>query len=503
MPRLEKTQDQVLSTTGIDGVLAKVQPIDWNKRVRKMRRDPTISYLRKLLMAPILTSDWTVTSDEGYKQAEQSIHSAFVPRRFDIIRNVIRGELDFGWQPFEMVWDYDQELNQVVLRKMKPLLQDITEILVNPHGDLVGVRNRPTYLSSLGYTGPWVDLFGSECLVFSHDVEGTNWYGEAAMRAQEGPYESWNECEAAAKRYDTKIAGAQWVIRYPEGTSTYNGQEDVDNFVVAQDIMRKLESSGKIAIPQRVLDQVEDLNQGVTDATRAWDIELITASSSSESQFVGRQKYLDALKARAIGIPERAVFEGQFGTKAEAEAHADFAIDNIQMWQTDIINHLNNTAVKFLLEMNFGKAYEDHVRLTASPLSDERRAFLRTLYMAYFQSQTGSAEEGESVDWDAIREEQTIPTRKDQHSMEKAESKGKVDQPGAEGNPDEPAAAALGEYMEVGQRVWMNNLKRIRSILDEVQHGTMSRPLAEQTLHMIGLPPNRVSAMLDAIEPDA
>jgi len=497
---VEKTSEQVLATTGIDGQLSKLMPKDWAKKVRLMRRDPTLGFVRDLYMAPLLASEWSVVADDPkYEDAVDIVYDAIVPKRLQLMENAIRGLLDFGWQAFEQVFSYTKD-GWITLRKLKPLLQDITYILVNSRGDIKGVRNLPTYLSAFNnpFAGPWIDLNVDECLVISRDVEGTNWYGEALMRRVEAPFDSWNECEYAAKRFDTKIAGAHWVVYYPIGRSRYNGQEAVDNFIIANGILDALTSSGKIAIPQKILQQTTDLNSLGEDKT-VWKIEMISASGSSESSFVGRQKYLDALKARGLGIPERAVFEGQFGTKAEAEAHADFAIDNIEMAHVRLIEQVNTQVVNQLLRLNKGEHYEDHVTITATPLSDWKRSQLRNLYTAYFGTESGQAQEIEAIDWDAVREVLGIPTHADMDKQYEAPA-GR----GTVGTFAPTSRRSSGELTGLSRRQMMNVIKDIKDMRREIASGATTKQMAVEVLQSRGISPDRAERFLaDVIEPSA
>lgn len=410
----EQTGEQVLVTTGVDGQLGKSAPTSWNKRVRKMREHPTVGFVRDLYMAPILAADWTVVSDgPEFREAEKLIYDQAIRSRRRVLRNVLRGLMDFGWQGFECVWRYDPDHKKIKLKKLKPLLQDITTILVDAHGELIGLRNEPTYLGNLQHLtnqfGTGVDLFAEEKAVFSRDVEGTNWYGQPLMLRVQEPWESWQETEKGAKRFDLKIAGAMWAIHFPPGyTDHYNGRENVDNYTIATEMMASIRASGGIIVPNNILKWISE-DSDASDGKTAWKVELISASGSAESSFVGRQKYLDALIARGIGIPERAVFEGQFGTKAEAEAHADFAIDNIEMGHKDIVDDYNDQVTNFSLLVNYGERFVDRVRVQASPLSDVRRALLRSLYTTYLGSTDGAAEATDRVDWKAIEDELGIP----------------------------------------------------------------------------------------------
>jgi hypothetical protein len=389
------------------GALALMQQrnLAWNRKVRLMRRDATLGFLRDMYMAPILTADWTVKADEGYESAEQDITESFIPLRFQFLRDALRGLLDFGWQPYEMVKaQRDDGTFKVV--KLKGLLQDLSTLLVDYHGELVGVRNYAIY--NLVNPNPVYCLRG-DVVVLYRDAEGTNWYSEPLMRRCERPYDRHVECDDAARRFDNKLAGSHWVIKYPEGTSEFNGVPSMDNGEIARTIMSQLSSSGMVAIPSTVKRQLEDLNQVGQDSL-GWSIELISAQTQ-QSAFVDGLKYQDSLKCRGIGIPERSVTEGQFGTKAEAEAHADFAIDNLEMTHREILRLLNQQAVNVILELNHGPQFRDHVRVEAMVLSDAKRAFLKQLYDKHWGNEGGQAEENDAVDWDNIRELFEIPVR--------------------------------------------------------------------------------------------
>ena len=72
--------------------------------------------------------------------------------------------------------------------------------------------------------------------------------------------------------------------------------------------------------------------------------------------------------------------------------------------------------------------------------------------------------------------------------------------------PGQPLASSQpapqpGEYTQLGQRAFNNNLKRIRSTLDSLIAGDVSRVMAEQTLSSIGLSADRIAALIqDALD---
>jgi len=419
-----RTVAQVLVGAGPDGwvppgVLA-LNPVNaqsaWYKKVRLMRRDPTFGLLRDVYAAALLGSEWNVELDhEEFKDAEKCIKDSIIPLRIQFLRDALRGFLDFGWQPYEVVKQIDEQTGLFYVSKLKGLLQDLTTILVDYSGNLVGLRNsaihnvlnpNPVYL----YRGDFACLY--------RDAEGTNWYSEPLMRRCERPYDSWLECDDGARRFDVKVAGAHWVVYYPIGTSVQRdpitGQSigEIDNALIAANILKALQSSGMVAVPSSVLSQVENLND-FSPQNAAWRVELISAQTQ-QAQFVDRLKYMDVLKARGLGFPERAIQEGQFGTKAEAEAHGDFVVDNLEMTHREILALLNSQVVDMLLELNFGPRYVGRVRVAATPLVDEKRASLKALYEKHWGNEAGQAQEQANVDWADIREKLGVPVLKGQ-----------------------------------------------------------------------------------------
>lgn len=406
----EKTPPQVLMTVGVEGELSKPvgQTTSAYRKFREMRRDPTIALARALSVSPILMSHWSIESNPGASEdAKAFISRIMLPMRMHVLRTAMFGCVDFGWQPYEKVFKVNEQA-EVVLVKLKPLLQDVTDILVcKDTGDFRGVRQCSALNPNADET---VELSTEESIVLSIDVEGTNWYGDALMRVAEKPYDQAVEVEKSAGRYDRKIAGAHWVVYYPAGTSKVDGA-DLDNSEVARRILSRLESSGSIAVPRSVSEVMDTMtaNAALSEATQ-WKIELISAQGGS-TPFIDRFKYIDALKARAFGLPERAVLEGQFGTKAEAEAHADFAVTNMELRHRFIVQQLNEGVVNQLLRLNYGRELVDTIYIEPAPIADLALMFLRALYTKILESPEGFMLEVNKIDMEALKDKLEVPVR--------------------------------------------------------------------------------------------
>jgi hypothetical protein len=357
-------------------------------KAREMRKDATVALARWFVSAPLIASGWSI---EEYEDAPEGmsdfIWTAIEPLRLELLQSAAYGLFDYGWQSYEKVFGLTAN-NEIIIKKLKPLLVDHTDILIDKDtGAFIGLKQGDIKLS--------VD----ESLLLYFEVEGTDWYGTPIAASVEAPYDNWNVIEEAAKRYDNKVAGTHVVVKYPLGSSLLSGVE-TDNKVIAQRIIDAFSASGTVAVPAR-----EEAGEG-----ESWSIELLTDNSAGRSGFVERQAYLDKLKVRGAGLPERAVLEGEYGTKADAEAHADFAILNIQLRHQMITHLLNKHLVNHLIRLNYGSAHENQAYIKPNPISDQSLKFLREIYKAILANPDGFLEESLSLDRDALRDSVSLPT---------------------------------------------------------------------------------------------
>jgi len=372
------------------------------KKLREMRRDPTIAMARWVSSASIISSNWSIeATKKAPPGAKEFIDEVMQPLRFHLLRTVVYGETDFGWQPFEKVWMLD-DLGRVVPRKVKPLLQDITDILVyEDTGAFAGLANK-----TKNQAEPSI-LDVEDCLLYSFEPEAGDFYGNPILEIVESAYDSSLAVEKANQRYDAKMAGAHLIIYYPVGASPFNGQQ-TDNGIIAKAIAESWKASGYALIPRKMQETIDDLNKGATDA---WKIELLTDAGAGKAAFESRQDRLDKLKVRGFGLPERAILEGQYGTKAEAGEHADFAITNFELRHLDITLTTNWHLVNQILRYNYGKQYENTVYIVPASLSDSSLTFMRKIYeLIVGTPDLGLLETGQ-IDIKAIRERLGIPQK--------------------------------------------------------------------------------------------
>jgi hypothetical protein len=54
-----------------------------------------------------------------------------------------------------------------------------------------------------------------------------------------------------------------------------------------------------------------------------WEIDILDKGTALQPSFTDRLGYLDKCLARGILVPERSILEGRYGTRADAQSHAD------------------------------------------------------------------------------------------------------------------------------------------------------------------------------------
>lgn len=373
----------------------------WYKKVRLMRRDPTIALVRMLIVSGPLAAGWSVEAKKNAPAgALDLIKEELNPIRFLLVKSALLGCTDFGWQPFEKIFKIRED-GFIGIQKLKPLVQDETEIrVIKKSGAFNGFYQR--------HIDEFDDVLLSRkfSLLYNFDVEGTNWYGSATMRNVESPYDRGEILNESSERFDEKIAGAHWKIEYPIGSSEYN-RVDTDNFEIAQVIKGQLQSNSILIIPQEMERFVDNLNGARTD--NPWNIEIITADSSAGVVLVDKAKYYDMLKVRGLGFPERSITEGRHGTKAEASEHADFALSNVKLRHDEIILSTNWHLVNQMLVENYGPGTEGTVFIKSNELTDAKKRVLRELYMKVLTQPELVKQEIHNIDFDVLREILGIP----------------------------------------------------------------------------------------------
>jgi hypothetical protein len=396
--------DQVIDHDGqLDNELQSVTGEAWQDTIDRIGLDPTIAMIQELSLAPYVAASWSVTELEGAPEGAGSFVLAEMQRhKLKLLTAIVNGHMEWGWSPFEKIFKVKDQ--SWVIEEYKPLLQSMSTLVVDKQsGEIVGLKqdafnnNQATEIdrAKLFYSG--------------YNVRGQNWYGRPVYKTVEATANNYATTQAAACKYDAKVAGSHWLVKYPTGVSGWKGAKKVDNFTIAHEILAGLVASGGVVIPQTVRAEIDQLNDPNENKAQ-WDISILSDSGSTAAAFGDRSNYMDKLKVRAFGWPERAILEGQFGTKAEAETHGDFALFNVEIKHGRIVEEINKQDVDQLMWWNYGEASVGTVILTVSPLSDSRKAILKEIFMQIIGDPGGLAMNIDMFDMQQFRDILQIPT---------------------------------------------------------------------------------------------
>ena len=347
---------------------AGVSPGDY-ALYRRMLADPTIALARASVMGPIMAAGWSVQArGDAPPGAVELIHHQLDPLRTMLLREALRA-VDHGWAGFEKVFTHRviDGRRRIVLERLKPLLVDITDIIIDrATGRFAGFRQGT------------VTVDAAHALLYSYDREGDAHHGRSRLENCRAAWEAWQQAQKAAAAYDRKVAGVFVVIHYPPGSSIGPGGQQRDNFAIARDLAESL-SAGKPIIIPKLLDALADDRALMDPSQRAWTIELMEDKGGRQGDFIERLRYLDALKVRGYLRPERSVLEAAHGTRADADAHGDVALTDAELLYGDIVAQLNREVVDQLLALNYGQTARGSVWLKPAPLRGPRLATLRAM----------------------------------------------------------------------------------------------------------------------------
>ena len=404
--KAETTGPQTISYSFGDRTLVRsYTTVGTYKQLRAVRKDPTVQLARAMLISGLQAGSWSIEADDDVSDEVREYFKHVLPLRENLIYNAVAyAKIDFGWQGFEKIFSSDG--NRIYIDSLKPLLHDMTTVLVTPQGHFNGYRQNSMGWGVLnpqvGTTGPVMplDIPVEKCLHIAFGVEAGYLYGMPLLENIRQSMDMWDECNDGARRYDKKLAGTHWVVKFPPGTGTLDG-ESVDNGVIAAAVLAALESSGSVSIPTTTAEVLQEIVNAEVGNLYAWHIELLDDKGSKQKNFNDRLKYLDTQKVRGLGFPERSILEGQFGTKAESSTHLNLALNNFEAIDREIVRATNVQLIDQLVELNFGAELVGKVRLVAVPLVNEQIDFLQKIY--------GDLNDP-NIDVDTLREELTVPS---------------------------------------------------------------------------------------------
>ncbi len=341
---------------------------------RRMRANPTLALARVVESAPIKTVDWGFEApDDAPNGALDFVRETIKPLLASLVKEAIRS-FDYGFSAFEKVWEIRRVdgTARLTYRKLKPLLVDITQPRVDKEdGGFAGIKNRG------------VELDAVQSFWFTYDGEpGNEWFGRSKNENIRKAWSAWEDLFKRAGQYASRAAGPTPLWQYPEGKSKDRNGNDISNFELAEQLMVRAQSGLGIIAPNTLAKWASTLaEKGISDPSKfqAWIFDFIEPGKLYGADFVKLLTHTERLLTRGRLVPERAVLEGEHGTKAEATAHGDIVLMIADEFLRDLATCINRFLIDPLLVVNWGIEAKGTVKARPAPLIDEQKMLIREM----------------------------------------------------------------------------------------------------------------------------
>jgi hypothetical protein len=367
---------------------------------RQISAHPTAALVRGMIAAPIVANSWRWRKcrpdvpDEWLAFARDTL----APLRQSIVRDTLRA-LEFGWAGFEKIWDIQN--GKRILRRLKPLLWDCTEILCDEHGNPAGLLNHPP-------GKPKVVLGEGKYFLYSYDGEAANPYGRSR---HENIRQAWSESDQIRQRlaqYMKKISGIVVQLHYPEGASRDAGGADRPNQWLGQQVLDAVSAGRSVMFPNGFAS-TNDLRAAYELAGKSpWQLSAFEAAGADHAPGMKLiLEYYDALIFRGWLRPERSGLEARHASRADAQTHTDNASLDSELIDRDLADALTHDVVNELLALNFGSSARGAVAIDPSPLEPDGLGILRGVLSDLLASRSQTA--GSKIDVDALLDQLSVP----------------------------------------------------------------------------------------------
>lgn len=485
---------------------------------RKMRTNPTLALARMVATAPIRAAEWSwEVEDDASDDRMEFVQGVLDPLYPAMLTNALYA-LDYGWQSFEKVWEVKD--NRLTIKKLKPLLPDISEIVVDKEtGEFAGIKQGK------------VTLDPSKALLFTYDGEAGELYGRSRHEnVRMKAWQPWEDTMSRTGQYITKVSGAIPMVRYPEGKSRDAIGSEVDNYIIATHILATLGKLNGVAMPTNMSAWAEDLARQGVDIEKlwAWQISFIESTGQHGGDLRSLLSHFEALMMRGWLVPERAAIEGQHGTKAESEVHQDIVIAGAELLLDEFIDTIQKQVVDQVLVLNFGEDARGTVKLKPSPLVDEKAMLVRDMVKQVLTQPANVPLLLHTLDMDAMLDNAGLPKREETLDNAAILAAWKAGQPAgpfpfpqqgqppapgepvAEATPNDPAvpaepmegdalpAGVAAKNIVEGEKLNGAQITAAKEVLADVASGIMAPEVAVELLIAVGIDAERARRMVDA-----
>lgn len=388
------------STTGVPGFAAP--PAGTFATYRRISSHPTVALAMRIVTAPVLANSWGWKSRPDVPRHWLAfVRDMLQPMRARVLSHALSA-LTFGFAGFEKVWETDGK--RLILTKLKPLLPEITEILVDDFGNFTGFRQRRP-----GQATP-IDLLGSKAFCCTCEGECQNYYGRSR---HENVRDDWSRAMQTAERlaqYHKKVAGVIAQLHYPEGTSRDASGVERSNDIVAQQILEAVSMGRSVRLPN-LFASIDDPKSAAELAGKSqWVLSQFELGGADHSAgLLAALAYYDKQLFRGWLRPERVGLEAQHGSRADAAEHSQTGIVDSELVDRGFAAAFNAGVVDDVLALNFGAAARGAVWVEPSPISDMRTDTVRTVLLTLLNHPRAAVDVSKLLDVAGMLEDLDVP----------------------------------------------------------------------------------------------
>ena len=337
---------------------------------RLISAHPTNALVRGIVAAPIVANSWR------WKKCRPDVPDQWVdfaqqvlgPLRQSMVRDALRA-LEFGWAGFEKIWEIQN--GRRILARLKPLLWDCTDILLDDHGNPAGLLNRPPGTDA-------VVLTAGKYFLYSYDGEAGNPYGRSR---HENIRQTWSESEQIRQRlaqYMKKVSGIVVQLHYPEGTSRDPAGAERPNQWLGQQVLDSVSAGRSVMFPNGFASTNDPRMAYELAGKSPWQLSTLETQGADHAPGMKLVlEYYDALIFRGWLRPERTGLESRHGSRADAETHTDTATLDSELIDRDIADAVTRDVVDELLAVNFGRKARGSVAIEPAPIETDSLGVLR------------------------------------------------------------------------------------------------------------------------------
>lgn len=300
---------------------------------------------------------------------------------FDRLKLSILNALDFGFQSHEILWALRDVTFQPEAMNAPPVTLEEANVVrgfVDLDPEEIAAINVDKWrnLDSISLTGALQEsqIPADKLLHSVHQYEFANWWGNSMLRRAYNPWLWCNHLYGWMMRYLEGKANPPYVGTAPADVNVYDnsqslaGQTPKSGTQLLTEQMLALRGGGAAALPH-----TED-----SKGNNKWKIEVLQDSGRTE-QFVTSINHLQALKLRALYLPDRAATQDTAtGSFAMADAHIELFLSILEGIKRHVMLQSLTELGHKIVRANFGRGVSVP-QASASDLSRQKHDLMADL----------------------------------------------------------------------------------------------------------------------------